>query len=302
MKNELLNTVGEHDAEEIQFQLEQVKSPINIAIPYSIAECMDRVAFLGNRQFCDSAEMGVILLHVNAACEHGDFKKLLNERGIHYRTAARTMAIAKMLQALPKSKSDKLSLLGLNQHQLSELTKVDVESIAQLDDEDFSILSETSGSDIKKQVVELINSKDEAQQQAAAAINELEHERLRKAPSVRFDMPVFISEIRKDAIAYTELFNDALSNTTNQITQLCDNRTIDFDSRVSAAQVLHHTWASMYMQIGTALTRLSGEFKGHIEGIEHLPKFDAAEWQYIDTERERMLETFQLNLAAKGGE
>lgn len=302
MKNELINTVGDHDAEEIQFQLGQVKTPINIVMPNTLEECMDRVAFLANRQFCDAAEMGVILLRVKHECEHGLFKIKLEEKGINERTARRCMAIARMLQALPKSKSDKLTVLNLNQHQMTELARVPVETIAQLDDEDFSILSETSGSDIKKQVVELINAKDEAQQQAAAAINELEHERLRKAPSVRFDMPVFISEIRKDAIAYTELFNDALSNTTNQITQLCDNRTIDLDSRVSAAQVLHHTWASMYMQIGTALTRLSGEFKGQIEGIEHLPKFDAAEWQYIDTERERMLETFQLNLAAKGGE
>ncbi|MBQ4814272.1 hypothetical protein J8M20_23090 [Pseudoalteromonas luteoviolacea] len=296
---QIAELVCEDSQDEIYHQIEQVESPLNIVMPDTIEECMDRVAYLANRQFKDSAESGAILLNVKAQTEHGRFRQLLNEKRIHYRTANRSMAIAKMLQALPKSKSDKLSLLNMSTHQVSELTKVPIETLKELDDEDYEVLAETSGNAIKQQVADLMKERDDLQIAAAQAINDLQHEKLRKVPQVRFDMHVFISEIRKDAICNTELLNEALVNTITQITQLCDNRQLDFDSRVSAAQVLHHTWAAIYTQIGTALERLSGEFAGHIEGIEHLPKFTKAEWQYVETERNRLLEQFLLNKQSK---
>ncbi|OCQ21946.1 hypothetical protein A7985_09050 [Pseudoalteromonas luteoviolacea] len=192
-----------------------------------------------------------------------------------------------------------MSLLNFSQKQLTELTKVPIETLKELDDEDYEVLAETSSNAIKQQVANLMKERDDLQIAAAQAINDLQHEKLRKVPQVRFDMHVFISEIRKDAICNTELLNEALVNTITQITQLCNNRQLDFDSRVSAAQVLHHTWAAIYTQIGTALERLSGEFAGHIEGIEHLPKFTKAEWQYVETERNRLLEQFLLNKQSK---
>ncbi|MBQ4879656.1 hypothetical protein J8M21_20775 [Pseudoalteromonas luteoviolacea] len=291
--------ICDESQDEINHQIEQIESPLNVIMPETIEECMDRVAYLANRQFKDSAESGAILLNVKAQTGHGRFRQLLIDKRIHYRTANRAMAIAKMLQALPKSKSDKLSLLNMSTHQVSELTKVPIETLKQLDDEDYEVLAETSGSAIKQQVADLMKERDGFQEAAAKAINELEHEKLRKVPSVRFDMPVFISEMRKDAICNTELLDEALVNTITQVGQLCDNRQLDFDTRVSAAQVLHHTWAAIYSQVGNILERLSGEFSGHIEGIEHLPKFTKAEWQYVDTERSRLLEQFLLEKQSK---
>ncbi|MCF2855934.1 hypothetical protein L1286_00495 [Pseudoalteromonas sp. SMS1] len=286
-------------AEEIEYQIGKLESVLYVELPATIDECMDQVAFLANRQFTDAAKMGVLLLWLKSQTEHGRFNSLLHEKSIHRRTASRAMAIAKMLKALPKSKVDKLSILNLNTHQLNELTKVPIETLKELDDEDYEVLAETSGNAIKQQVADLMKERDDLQIAAAQAINDLQHEKLRKVPQVRFDMHVFISEIRKDAICNTELLNEALVNTITQITQLCDNRQLDLDSRVSAAQVLHHTWAAIYTQIGTALERLSGEFAGHIEGIEHLPKFTKAEWQYVETERNRLLEQFLLNKQSK---
>ncbi|KZW99470.1 hypothetical protein JL49_17090 [Pseudoalteromonas luteoviolacea] len=300
MRNqELAELVNDQSQDEINHQIAQIESPLNIVMPNTIEECMDRVVHLANRQFCDAAEMGFILLQVKSETEHGMFYSLLNERKIHKRTAQRAMAVAKMLQALPKRKCDTVSLLNFSQKQLTELTKVPIETLKELDDEDYEVLAETSSNAIKQQVADLMKERDDLQIAAAQAINDLQHEKLRKVPQVRFDMHVFISEIRKDAICNTELLNEALVNTITQITQLCDNRQLDFDSRVSAAQVLHHTWAAIYTQIGTALERLSGEFAGHIEGIEHLPKFTKAEWQYVETERNRLLEQFLLNKQSK---
>ncbi|KZN30077.1 hypothetical protein N480_03790 [Pseudoalteromonas luteoviolacea S2607] len=294
-----LELVCPESVEEIEHQIESLESALHIELPQSIDDCMEQVVFLANRQFCDGAKMGVLLLWLKSNTEHGKFNSLLHERNIQKRTAQRAMAIARMLLALPKRKSDKLSHLNLNTHQLNELTKVPIETLKELDDEDYEVLAETSGNAIKQQVADLMKERDDLQIAAAQAINDLQHEKLRKVPQVRFDMHVFISEIRKDAICNTELLNEALVNTITQITQLCDNRQLDLDSRVSAAQVLHHTWAAIYTQIGTALERLSGEFAGHIEGIEHLPKFTKAEWQYVETERNRLLEQFLLNKQSK---
>ncbi|MEC4091943.1 hypothetical protein, partial [Pseudoalteromonas rubra] len=156
-------------------------------------------------------------------------------------------------------------------------------------------LAETSGNAIKKQVAELLEKKSELEDSQAELINELEQERLRKTPTTRFDMPVLVSEIRKDAICHTELLNDALQQTQLGVTQLCELRTLDLPSRIAAAQVVHHAYASIYAQIGTMLSQLHMEFGEHVQGIDNLPRFDDAEWQYVDTERERLLESFRLS-------
>ncbi|MBQ4864400.1 hypothetical protein J8L98_22160 [Pseudoalteromonas sp. MMG013] len=296
MNKELTAMVGEESAEELLSHIEGNTLPINIIMPDSIDDCMDRATFLANRQFSDAAEMGFILLHVKAQVQHGRFIQLLDERGIHRRSAQRTIAVAKMLVSLPKSKSDKLSLLNMNQHQLSELTKVPIETLKELDDQDYEVLAETAGSSIKQQVAELLESKTDLEDTLAHTINELENERLRKAPTSRFDMPIFISEIRKDAIVHTELLNEALQQAQAGVRQLCELRTLDLNDRISAAQVVHHSYASIYMQIGTMLSQLHMEFGEQVQGIGNLPQFDDAEWQYVDTERERLLESFKLNL------
>ncbi|WP_419147544.1 hypothetical protein [Pseudoalteromonas 'SMAR'] len=298
MNEQLIDVVGEDSGEELQHQIERLTTPLNIVMPNSIDECMDRATFLANRQFCDAAEMGFILLHVKNQVKHGEFANMLDDRGIHRRTATRVMAVAKMLKQLPKSKMDKLSILNMNQHQLSELTKVPIETLKELDDEDYEVLAETSGSAIKQQVAELLDKKAELEDSLAHSINELEHERLRKVPTTRFDMPVFISELRKDAIVHTELLNEALQQAQAGVTQLCELRTLDLPARIAAAQVVHHAYASIYTQIGSLLSQLHMEFGEHVQGIENLPTFDDAEWQYVDTERERLLESFRLS--AKG--
>lgn len=299
MSKELAAMVGDESAEEIMHQVSMHTTALNIVMPETIEDCMARITFLANRQFTDAAEMGFILLNVKAQVPHGQYTNLLKEKGIHVRLARRAVAVAKMLLALPKSKTDKLSVLNMNQHQLSELSTVPIETLKELDDEDYEVLAETSGSTIKKQVAELIDKKSELEDTLAHTINELEHERLRKVPTTRFDMPVFVSEIRKDAICTTELLNDALQQAQAGVTQLVEFRSLDLPARIAAAQVVHHAYASIYTQIGSLLSQLHMEFGEHVQGIENLPKFDDAEWQYVDTERERLLESFRLSKGDK---
>lgn len=299
MSKELAAMVGDESAEEIMHQVSKHTTALNIVMPETVEDCMARITFLANRQFTDAAEMGFILLNVKAQVPHGQYTNLLKEKGIHARLARRAVAVAKMLLALPKSKTDKLSVLNMNQHQLSELSTVPIETLKELDDEDYEVLAETAGSTIKKQVAELIDKKSELEDTLAHTINELEHERLRKVPTTRFDMPVFVSEIRKDAICTTELLNDALQQAQAGVTQLVEFRSLDLPARIAAAQVVHHAYASIYTQIGTMLSQLHMEFGEYVQGIENLPKFDDAEWQYVDTERERLLESFRLSKGDK---
>ncbi|NOU50247.1 hypothetical protein HG263_06780 [Pseudoalteromonas sp. JBTF-M23] len=296
MSKELVAMVGDESAEEVMHQIKKYAGTLHVVMPESIDGCMDRVTFLANRQFSDAAEMGLVLINVKAQVGHGQFNELLKERGIHKRTAQRAMAVSKMLMKLPKSKSDTVSLLNMSQKQLTELTKVSIETLKELDDEDYEVLAETASKDIRKQVAELIEKKTELEDTLATTINELENERLRKAPTTRFDLPIFISEIRKDAVVHTELLNEALQQAQAGVRQLCELRSLDLTDRISAAQVVHHTYASIYSQIGTMLSQIHMEFGEHVQGIDNLPQFDDAEWQYVDTERERLLESFKLDL------
>jgi hypothetical protein len=300
MSKELAAMVGDESADEIQHQIDKYAGALHVVMPDSIDSCMDRVTFLANRQFSDAAEMGLILMNVKKQVGHGQFNALVEERGIHKRTAQRAIAVAKMLISLPKGKSDTVSLLNLSQKQLTELTKVPIETLKELDDEDYEVLAETASKDIRKQVAVLMEQKTEAETALAHAVNELENERLRKAPTIRFDMPVFISELRKDAVVHTELLNEVLEHAQNGIMQLCQLRSMDLNARISAAQVVHHAYASIYMQLGQLLSQVHLEFGEYVQGIENLPRFDDAEWQYVDTERERLLESFRLNAKSKG--
>ncbi len=87
MSTDLTQLVGEENANEIEHQLQKLKTPLNIVMPQSVAECMDRVVFLANRQFTDAAEAGFILLNVKDQVPHGEFITLLEQRGIHQRSA-----------------------------------------------------------------------------------------------------------------------------------------------------------------------------------------------------------------------
>ncbi|OUX84092.1 MAG: hypothetical protein CBC03_14505 [Pseudoalteromonas sp. TMED43] len=293
MSTNLVDVVGKENANEIEHQLQKLKTPLNIAMPQSVAECMDRVVFLANRQFTDAAEAGFILLNVKQQVEHGEFKQLLESAGIHYRTAARSMAIAKMLSSLPKAKSDKLSLLNMSQHQLSELTKVPLESIAQLDDEDLDVLAETSGKEIRAQVQKLTERTQELEEQTATLINALETERLTKAPKQMYELPMLVAQVRQKSFAHNAVVNESLEEFIAMVEQLCNTRDLDLNHRIGAAQTTWHLWLAVQQRITHMLNRLSGEFgPEHLAGAECIPQFAQDEWQDAQANREYMLAMF----------
>lgn len=293
MSTKLAELVGEKNASEIEHQLEKFNSPLQIVMPNSIEECMDRVVHLANRQFIDIAETGYILLNVKQQVEHGIFKQLIDKAGLHYRTAARSMAVAKMLSALPKSKSDKLSLLNMNQHQLSELTKVPLESIAQLDDEDIDVLAETSGKDIRAQVKNLLEANQNLKEDNVGLINALENERLSKAPSQMYQLPVLVAKVRRDAFAHSAAVNESLEQFITLTEALCNARDLDLNHRIGAAQTSWHLWLGVQQRINHMLNRLSGEFgPEHLVGAECIPQFAEDEWQDAQANREYMLAMF----------
>ncbi|WP_409425422.1 MULTISPECIES: hypothetical protein [unclassified Pseudoalteromonas] len=293
MSTNLVDVVGKENANEIEHQLQKLKTPLNIVMPQSVAECMDRVVFLANRQFTDAAEAGFILLNVKEQVSHGEFLTLLEERGIHKRTAQRSIAISKMLSALPKGKSDKLSLLNMSQHQLSELTKVPLESIAQLDDDDLDVLAETSGKEIRAQVQKLTERTQDLEEQTATLINALETERLTKAPKQMYELPMLVAQVRQKSFAHNAVVNESLEEFIAMVEQLCNTRDLDLNHRIGAAQTTWHLWLGIQQRITHMLNRLSGEFgPEHLAGAECIPQFAEDEWQDAQANREYMLAMF----------
>ncbi|PAJ71679.1 hypothetical protein CJF42_25440, partial [Pseudoalteromonas sp. NBT06-2] len=244
----------------------------------------------------NAAKKGLLLLTLKEHSNHGEFEKKFTKFGIARRSAFDAMSIAKMFLSLPDSKVQTSALLNMNQSKLVELARLPIETLESLDDDDLCALSDLSVRELKKELQRLKAQNKALDIERADAINACEHERLRKNPTMRFDMPVIISQMRSDAIAYTGLLDEALVQTTEQVGQLIDNRTLNFDNRLAAAQTLHHCWASIYMQIGHMLERLNGEFGEQIQGIENLPRFTAAEWEYVESQRSRLLESFQLDM------
>lgn len=293
MSTNLVDVVGKENANEIEHQLQKLKTPLNIVMPQSVAECMDRVVFLANRQFTDAAEAGFILLNVKDQVPHGEFIALLEQRGIHQRSARRSIAIAKMISSLPKSKTDKLSVLNLNQHQLSELTKVPLESIAQLDDDDLDVLAETSGKEIRAQVQKLTERTQDLEEQTATLINALETERLTKAPKQMYELPMLVAQVRQKSFAHNAVVNESLEEFIAMAEQLCNARDLDLNHRIGAAQTTWHLWLAVQQRITHMLNRLSGEFgPEHLAGAECIPQFAQDEWQDAQANREYMLAMF----------
>ncbi|WP_105198982.1 hypothetical protein [Pseudoalteromonas sp. T1lg10] len=296
----LANIVGEENANEIEYQIEQLKSPLQIVIPESVDECMDRVVFLANRQFTDAAEAGYILMNVKQQVSHGEYLALLEQRGIHKRTAQRSIAISKMLSGLPKSKSDKLSLLNLNQHQLAELTKVPLESLCELDDDDFDVLAETKGKDIREQVQKLTERTDALEESNASLINELENERLRKAPDQLYGIPTLCAHVRRETFAHSSVVNESLEQNIAEVEALLQQRDLDLDARIGAGQSVYHLWLGVQQRINKMLQSVVNEFgEEHFIGAESLPVYSEDEWQDAQANREFMLSQFA---ARKGGQ
>jgi hypothetical protein len=295
------NEIALQQSAELQLKVELFAGEIQLVIPDTPQETWDEVVRLEEQAFINTAKRGMLLMTLREAVGHGKFKRELKERGIGTSSAFNALTVAKMLISLPNSKVQTLGLLNFNKTQLVEIARLPLQTLESLDDKDLDNLSDLSVRELKKELKRLTNEKQESDINAADAINELERERIRKKPNERFDLPVFIAQCRSDAIAYTEMMDDALSQSVAQTTQLIERRELDFDSRLAAAQTMHHCWASMYMQIGSMLERLHGEFGDRMQGIENLPRFDKAEWEYVDSERGRMLESFQAFHNAKKG-
>ena len=291
----------QQDAQHAQRMVERCYDSIELVMPQSTEEKWDYVIRSEENAFKEMARRGFVYLALKQKLPHGQFERDLKEKALSPRVVQYAVTIAKMLMALPESKTKALSFLNMNKTQLIEIARLPLQTLESLDDEDLETLSDLSTRELKKEILRLKTHNRELDIERADAINELGNERVRKSPTTRFDLPVFIAQCRSDAIAYTEMLEDALAQSVAQTTQLVEKRSLDFDSRLAAAQTMHHCWASIYMQVGQMLERLHGEFGEHIQGIENLPRFNEAEWEYIDSERSRMLEAFQTFYASKQG-
>ncbi|PCK30438.1 hypothetical protein [Pseudoalteromonas piscicida] len=290
---------SDEEQQQLSTKIEKMAGHIQLVMPDSVDEAWQLVVRMEEQALVDTAKRGLLYLSIKSHTEYGEFDQKLKEYGIPRRNAFNAMAVSKMFLALPESKVQTSALLNMNKSKLIEIARLPIETVESLDDDDLETLNDLSVREFRKEIRKLKDKHTDLEDTLAHTINELEHERLRKVPTTRFDMPVFVSEIRKDAICTTELLNDALQQAQAGVTQLVEFRSLDLPARIAAAQVVHHAYASIYTQIGTMLSQLHMEFGEYVQGIENLPKFDDAEWQYVDTERERLLESFRLSKGDK---
>ncbi|MEC8325888.1 MAG: hypothetical protein VX100_07310 [Pseudomonadota bacterium] len=284
------------EQQQLVAKVESLASQIQLVIPQTKEETWQEVVRLEEQAVVNAAKRGLLLLTLKEHSESDEFRERFKELGLSRSSAYEAMSIAKMFMALPESKVRTFGLLNMGKTQLTQLATLPIETLESLDDDEFEALGDMSVRELKKEVKRLRSDNLSLDEERAHAINELENERQRIVGDKRFNFPRFISQMRSDAIAYTGLLDEALSQSGQQVTHLVETREADFDARLAAAQTIHHTWASIYMQIGHMLERIHGEFGDKVQGIENLPRFEHAEWDYVTSERERMLESFKAFL------
>ena len=269
---------------------------IQMTVPESSEECWQQVIILEEQAIVNAAKRGILLLKLKADTPHGEFGSALEQHGINPRRAQEAITVAKMLLAMPDAKAQTFAHLNLNKSQLKELSTVPVEILSKLDDDDLESLSNMSVRNMAKEIERLKVENKKLDADKAEAINDLNDEQQRKAPTERHGFPVAFAEIRSDAVALPAVLNEALEQTMKNINVLCPFSTAEGtqgEGAVAAAQAIHHSWGSIGVQIHQLLTKLNDHFGDRIQGLENLPVFSNSEWGFIEPEFDRVVESYR---------
>jgi hypothetical protein len=279
-------------------RLEALATQVQLIFPDSAEEAMEEVVRLEEKKQLASLKQGLLLLQVKSQCSHGEFKQKLVDRCFPYDTAKQCMSIARMFIALPEAKGAARHLLNMNHTQLREMAKLPIQVLDQLDEEAIEGLSDLSSRELAKEVKRLRVEKAEAEERAAAAINQMNLAQLTKSTDVQ-GWPKLIGTIRQNALGQSSVASEFVEKAFVDVNELINARQFTPEQRLAAAQTVWHSWMAVEMRLNQMLQNLFGEFNSNLAGAEHLPAFSHQEWQNAIANREYMLAMYEMQRGFK---
>lgn len=263
---------------------------------------------------------------------HGEFEKGLKTRDIPPRRARERIAVAEFVLNCPalnanacshlkEKKSNRrtsadleseqtINLESFNFSQLNELTRLPEEKIQQIEPDELEELSklparalkatvkqinfdfdqqhklEAENANLKKTTAELNN-------QLAEAINELGHEKLKKAPEALFGLPPLVAHIKQEAPQVSQQLHEYSLQVVNLVERVIVPGLDQEQAEMAAAAIYHWVTAPM-MQLSTALNRLKDHFG---EAVIHedapLPSYGENEWLEAEQRRQAIVSFHQ---------
>lgn len=307
-------TIKDQDPSEIQVfsaeeqqqltaKIEKMAGQIQLVIPDTIEEAWQEVVRIGERILVDTAKHGLLLLSIKVNTPHGEFINQLEKLGIGERNARNSIAVAKMFLALPESKRQTSAVLNMNKSKLIEMARLPVETVEALDEDDLETLNELSVREFRKEIKKLKEKQTDIEEQNATLINALENERLHKAPKQMYGIPTLCAQVRKEAFAHSSIVNESLEQNISEIEALIQQRDLDLDARIGAAQTVYHLWLGVNHRITKVLKSVVAEFGDeHFAGPETLPAFSEDEWQDAQANREFMMAQYSDRYSTRKGD
>ena len=272
----------------------------------------------------ENSEVYACLYHIKAGLAykalkeqlpHGEFEAELKSRGIAPQTARKRIAVADLVincPALNRSTSSDLeieefiTLESFSFSQLNELTRLPEEKIKSLQPEELQELSKMpvralktavkqmnldfeSESKLEAQNANLKKQLEELQIQHADAINEMNREKIAKAPEKIYGLLPLVAMIRKEAPSVSQQIHENGLTAVNLVERLIAPN-LDYVQAKMAAQALYHFIAAPYKQIGLAINRLEEHFGDDLTGIDaELPTYSEAEWEEAENKRQTII-------------
>ena len=259
---------------------------------------------------------------------HGEFEKALKDRGIALRTAQERIAVADFILNCPGLKArtsalldgdnskpqtsadlesnESVTLESFSFSQLNELTRLPEEKIKSLQPEELQELSKMpvralktavkqinldfeSESKLEAQNANLKKQLEELQIQHADAINEMNREKIAKAPEIIYGLLPLVAMIRQEAPSVSQQLHEHGLQAVNLVERLIAPN-LDYEQAKMAAQALYHFIAAPYKQIGLAINRLEEHFGDDLTGPDaELPTYGEAEWEAAEDKRQTII-------------
>ena len=272
----------------------------------------------------ENSEVYACLYHIKAGLAykalkeqlpHGEFEAELKSRGIAPQTARKRIAVADLVincPALNRSTSSDLeieefiTLESFSFSQLNELTRLPEEKIKSLQPEELQELSKMpvralktavkqmnldfeSESKLEAQNANLKKQLEELQIQHADAINEMNREKIAKAPEKIYGLLPLVAMIRQEAPSVSQQIHEHGLTAVNLVERLIAPN-LDYVQAKMAAQALYHFIAAPYKQIGLAINRLEEHFGDDLTGPDaELPTYGEAEWEAAEDKRQTII-------------
>ena len=307
-------TIKDQDPSEIQVfsaeeqhqltaKIEKMAGHIQLVMPDSVDEAWQLVVRMEEQALIDTAKRGLLYMSIKLHLGFGEFERKLRDNSIAPRTAQEAITVAKMFLALPDSKTRTSALLNMNKSKLIEMARLPVETVEALDEDDLETLNELSVREFRKEIKKLKEKQTDIEEQNATLINALENERLHKAPKQMYGIPTLCAQVRKEAFAHSSIVNESLEQNISEIEALIQQRDLDLDARIGAAQTVYHLWLGVNHRITKVLKSVVAEFGDeHFAGPETLPAFSEDEWQDAQANREFMMAQYSDRYSTRKGD